>query len=335
MPNIAVVSTAHIHTKGFLDNLAAGSDGRKPYAIWDDVEERGRRYAEQYGARFEPRLSRLVRDPAVDGFLICAENTRHWPLLRKVLPAGKPVMCEKPLCTTVADARKVAALLDRFPTTLFCGYYLPFSGAMRAVRQMLEEHALGTVTSARFRNAHHAAYARWFDSPALRWFSEPELSGGGALMDMGTHAVHLLRTLFGPVTEVWAMVGNQSGTYPAVDDFGIAHLRFASGMVGTVEAAWTQTGGIGGLEVVGSRMALWNDGKQYVTGSPGAEASPLAPREDRPSRVDRLVAAILGKVSATEMADDLSAIFDSVAILEAAYASARRGRWVPVEQIRP
>ena len=264
MPNIAVLSTAHIHTKGFLDNLAKGADGRKAYAIWDDVPDRGRRYAEQYGATFVPRLGKLLRDKAVDGFLVCAENTRHWPLLRKALPVGKPVMCEKPLCTTVREARKVAALLRKHPTKLFCGYYLPFSPPMLAARELLGQNAMGIVTRVRFRNAHHAAYGRWFDNPDLQWFFNPALSGGGAMMDMGTHAVHLLRTLLGPVTEVWATIGNQSGIYPTVDDFGIAHLRFASGVLGTVEAAWTQTGGIGGLEIVGSEKTLWSSGKDYV-----------------------------------------------------------------------
>jgi predicted dehydrogenase len=242
MPNIAVLSTAHIHTKSFLENLAKGADGRRAYAIWDDVPDRGRRYASQYGAKFEPRLGKLLRDKAVDGFLICAENTRHWPLLRKALPAGRPVMCEKPLCTTVREARKVADLLRKHPARLFCGYYLPFTEPMQAVRKMLGEKALGAVTRARFRNAHHAAYGHWFDNADLQWFYNPVLAGGGAMMDMGTHAVHLLRTLFGPVREVWATISNQSGIYAAVDDFGVAHLRFPTGILGTVEAAWRSPG---------------------------------------------------------------------------------------------
>ena len=331
MPNIAVLSTAHIHTKGFLENLAKGADGRRAYAIWDDVPDRGRRYAEQFGAKFVPRLGKLLRDKAVDGFLICAENTRHWPILRKALPAGRPVMCEKPLCTTVREARKVAGLLEKHPAKLFCGYYLPFTEPMQAARKMLDGKALGAVTRARFRNAHHAAYGHWFDNADLQWFYNPALAGGGAMMDMGTHAVHLLRTLLGPVQEVWATIGNQSGIYPAVDDFGVAHLRFASGVLGTVEAAWTQTGGIGGLEIAGSDKTLWNNGKEYVTGGSGQEPAPLPPLPARPVAVDRLVAAILGQVTDQELADDLSAILDSVAIMEAAYASARSGRWVKVK----
>ena len=333
MPNIAILSTAHIHTKSFLDNLAKGADGRKAYAIWDDLPERGQKYAQQCGALFEPKLSKLLGDKSVDGFLICAENTRHWPLLKRVLPLGKPVMCEKPLVTTVHEARKAAAVLRKHPTKLVCGYFQPFSGEMQGVRKLLQERALGNLTSARFRNAHHAVYGRWFDNPDLMWFTIPGMSGGGAMMDMGTHAVHLLRTLLGPVTEVWADMRNMTGTYPAVDDFGIAHLKFASHVIGTVEASWVQTGGIGGLEIVGSQKTIWSAGKQYVVGGPGEEAAPVASQPERPTRVDRLIAVIQGQVSELELADDLAAILDSVLIMVAMYKSSKSGRWEKVKSI--
>ncbi len=89
--NIALLSTAHIHTKGFLDNIRKSDDGRKAYAIWDDNAARGRRYAADFDSTFVPDLKQLLRDENVDGFLICAENTRHLPLLKQVLPLGKPV----------------------------------------------------------------------------------------------------------------------------------------------------------------------------------------------------------------------------------------------------
>lgn len=329
MPNIAVVSTAHIHTKGFLERLAQIPDARV-YAIWDDVVERGRKHATTSGATFIPTLTRLLRDKNVDAFMICSENTRHLPLLKKVLKTGKPVFCDKPLCTTVKDLQKITVLHKEHPAPLFCGYFHPFEGAMQAAAKLVRDGAFGKITRVRYRNAHHAAYGRWFDSPDLQWFCNPELSGGGAFMDMGTHAVHLLRTLFGPVTEIWATIGNQSGIYPTVDDFGIAHLRFASGIVGTAEAAWTQTGGIGGLEIVGSVQSLWNNGEQYVIGSPGKKSTPIVSLPDKPTRVDRLVAVLKGNVTNEELDADLAAIMDSVAIMEAAYKSGRSGRWTKV-----
>ncbi len=330
MAGIAVLSTAHIHTRGFLENIVRASDGRRIHAIWDDVEERGRRYASEFNAPFVPDIRDVLQDRAVDGFLICAENTRHLPLLKKALPTGKPVFCEKPLTTTVREARQVVALQRKYGTPLFCGYFQPFGGIMRAVSREIAAGAFGRITRARFRNAHHAAYGRWFDSPDLQWFHNPGLSGGGAFMDMGTHAVHLLRTLFGPVTEVWAEIRNESGEYPSCDDFGVAHLRFANGLLGTVEAAWTQTGGIGGLEIVGSRKSLWNTGERYVVGAPKETPAPLSPADERPTRVDRLVAVIRGQIPATELQSDWEAIVDSVAIMEAAYRSARNRRWTTV-----
>jgi predicted dehydrogenase len=326
--NIAFISTAHIHTKSFIEDVLKATDGRKVAAVWDDVADRGARYAKMAGAPFEPDLAALLKKPGIDGFVICAENSRHLPLLREVLPVGKPVFCEKPLVTSREDLREIRALLQKYPATVFCGYFQPWSGPMRAVAKLIAEGAVGKVTRIRYRNAHHAAYGRWFDNPDLQWFTDPALSGGGAFMDMGTHALHLVRTLFGPVREVWAEIGNHSGNYPAVDDFGIAQLRFDSGVLGTIEAAWTQTGGIDGLEVTGSEKTIWNTAEGYViTGS----MEPIAPLAEEPTRIDRLAAVIGGKIDRAALQADLDAILDTVAIMAAAYESAKTGAWVKVK----
>lgn len=327
MARIAVLSTAHIHTRSFLENIAAAHDGRVVHGLWDDVAERGRRYAEQFSVPFVADLDQLVHDPSVDGFLICAENTRHRPLLEKAIPLGKPVFCEKPLATADEDAAALLALLERVPTTLFCGYFQPFLPIMQGVARELAAGTLGKITHAGFVNAHHAAYGHWFDNPDLAWFHDPALSGGGALMDMGTHALHLLCSFFGKPTDAWALTANKAGVYPAVDDFGVAHFRFPDGVFGTVNAAWVQTGGIDGLHVVGSEGAIWNTPSGYVLGRPGQTPEPLVPGEARPDRVDRLVAAIRGDLSEEERSTDTRAVFAAVAGMAAAYRAAESGTW--------
>lgn len=328
--NLTFLSTAHIHTRSFLDNISEARDGRRVHSIWDDHPERGQKYAASAGTRFVEDLDQAVNDPEVHGFIICAENTRHRPLLEKVIPLGNPVFCEKPLVTADADLEVVQALLQACDTPVFCGYFEPFSGEMRAAARLAREGVLGRITRVRFRNAHHAAYGRWFDNPELAWFHDPELSGGGAFMDMGTHAVHLLRTLFGEVKEVWATIGNEAGIYPAVDDFGIAHLTFGSGIHGTVEAAWTQTGGIGGLEIVGSKKSLWHNRSEYVVAGPKDLPTPLVPDEGSPTRVDRLAALIQGNLHEDEWRRDLQASIDAVRIMNAAYRSASSHKWEKV-----
>lgn len=333
--NIALLSTAHIHTKGFIDNLKKGEDGRRAYAVWDDVADRGRRYAEGCGARFEPSLDALLADPQVHGYLICAENTRHLALLERAVATGKPVMCEKPLVASTVELARARAALAKQRAPVVCGYFKPFSGEMRAIAQLVREGAFGTLTSVRYRNAHHAAYGRWFDSPDLAWFTDPALAGGGAFMDMGTHAVHLLRSLFGPVEAVSATIANRCGAYPKVDDHGMAFLRFAASpgatpLLGIVEASWVHQGGPGGLEIQGTKAALWSEGGKYVVGKPGEAAKPVTPIEGRPATVDRLIAALRGTIPADELKADQEAFCDAVAIMEAAYRSNDRKAWVEI-----
>lgn len=333
--NIAVLSTAHTHTKGFLENLKKGADGRRPYAIWDDVTDRGQRFAKEFGATFVPDLKTLIADPQVHGFLICAENTRHLPLLEQALPVGKPVMCEKPLTTTAAEAARVRDLQARSKAPLVCGYFQPFGAEMRAIAAHIKNGTFGTITSVRFRNAHHAAYGRWFDHADLQWFTNPELAGGGAFMDMGTHAVHLLRSLIGPVTQVTAVIANRAGIYTKSDDHGMAWLRFAPcpagpAIIGTVEASWIHQGGPSGLEIQGSAAACWHEGGRYVIGKPGSDATPVTPADNRPACVDRLIAVVQRQLPADELAADLAACIDAVGIMEAAYQANRKGGWIPV-----
>ena len=324
---IGFVSTAHIHTKSFIEKILAATDGRKVGGVWDNVAGRGQRYAEMAGAPFVADLPALLADTTIDGFVICAENTRHLPLLKQVLPVGKPVFCEKPLVTNLDDLREVRALWAQYQTPLFCGYFQPWTDQLRAVMQKVDAGEVGRITRIRYRNANRAALGRWFDHPDLNWFYDPALSGGGGFMDMGTHALHCVRTLFGPVKEIWAEIGNYSGAYPGVDDFGVAQLRFASGVLGTVEAGWTQSGGVGGLEIVGMEKTIWNTAEGYrITGSD----EPIPPLADLPNRIDRLVAVIEGKISAEELKNDLEATFDTVALMSGAYESAKTGLWVSV-----
>ena len=81
----------------------------------------------------------------------------------------------------------------------------------------------------------------------------------------------------------------------------------------------------------GSKGAIWEvPGTGYVFGKPDQEAQPIAAVDARPATVDRLIAVIQGKVPAAELAADLRACEDAVAIMAAAYAANASGQWAPV-----
>jgi predicted dehydrogenase len=328
--NIGLLSAAHIHTRGFLEDISKRDDCELAL-VWDDMPERGNRYAIEYGAEYQQDLEKAVSHSDVDAFIICAENTRHLPLLRASIPTGKAVFCEKPFTTSRSDAEEVLGLASKYSSILHMGYFQPFDGMMQGVKSVIDEGLLGKITHANFRNAHHAAYGRWFDSDDLSWFSNPSLAGGGAFMDMGAHAIHLLRSFLGPVSKVSAVIGNSSGIYSEVDDNGVAIFHFDSGIIATVQGSWVQTGGMGGLEITGSDGTLFNHPDQgYVIASPGKEMVSVQPQDSRPTRVDRLIAAINGELSNQELGEDLINSADSVAIMEACYSSSESGKWEKV-----
>ncbi|WP_438479300.1 Gfo/Idh/MocA family protein [Oleiharenicola lentus] len=331
MANLVFISAAHVHTGGFIDEIRRNPDGRRVHAVWDDHTERGQRFAAHAGAPFVASLDAVLADPAVDGFIIAAENTRHLAFLQRVLPVGKPVFCEKPLLPSTEEIASLRALLAAHPTPLVCGYFHPFATDLQSAAALLKTSALGRVTRATFRNAHHGAYSRWFDDPHVAWIRKPHLAAGGGFLDLGTHAIHQLLTLFGRVTSAWADIRNEARIYPDVDDCGVAHLRFASGVFATVEAGWTQSAGVNGLEVVGVARTLWNTSAGYVTGAPNEIPQPLPlTHPAAPACIDRLVATIRGKISAATLRAEVATAIDAVAVMAACYRSAESGHWTEI-----
>ena len=333
MSNIALLSAAHTHTRGFLEDISRRDDCQL-VALWDDMSDRGQRYAAEYGGEFSDDLAAVVNRDDLDGFIVCAENTRHLPLLEMAILIGKPIFCEKPFTACAADAKRAMELVREYGTKVHMGYFQPFTDVMQGVKKVIEDGVLGQITHARYRNAHDAAYGRWFDSEDLAWFHNLELAGGGAFMDMGTHAVHLMRTFLGPVDQVCAKIGNAAGIYPDVDDNGTALFSFASGALGVIEASWIQTGGYGGLEVTGSEGTIFEHPELgYVVGARGKEPVPIARGEEKPTRVERFLRAIRNEISAQELAEDLQCAADAVAIIEACYVSSEQGAWVEVARL--
>lgn len=337
MKSLGFVSTAHIHFHNFADEIAASGGASGIGAIWDDDPDRGRRNAARYDTEFVPELAALAARPELDGFVVCAPNNQRLALLEALAAAGKPVMCEKPLALTAAEARGMRALVRDHALTLTTGYFRQAYGVYRAAFEQLRQGALGTVTHARFRNAHDGAYRRIFDDPDVAWMRDGALAGGGGALDMGAHAFHLLAWLFGPAEAVWAMISNRSGVYPEVDDFGTGHIRFGSGVLASFEAGWINIDGPGELAVFGSAGSLHAadlyDRTDVHIIDADKQRRTVAGEASGPRGVGRLLAAMDGRIEGQELAEELDAAANAAAMMEAAYRSNETGTWQPVEAI--
>jgi hypothetical protein len=112
-----------------------------------------------------------------------------------------------------------------------------------------------------------------------------------------------------------ADIRNHSGHYPQVDDAGIAIVRTVS----TVEASWIRYGGFRGLEIQTDKGCIIPADDGFVFMPSGGEPVIIPDGVARPSRIDRLVAAIRGELSAEECEQDRAAIVEVVRWMEEAY----------------
>ena len=230
---IALLGTGWImdfHARAALEHpgaeLVAAANWREPSL---------RRLAGRYGiARTTTDWRALAADPGVDAAVVGTPNALHAPQAVAFLEAGKHVLVEKPMARTVAEADAMVAAARGSGAFLMVAHCWRFHPDVRALRARVEAGQLGEIVKTRSYGGH----AGWGPSG---WFTDPELAGGGALVDMGVHAIDTARYLVGdpePV-RVCAAVGTRYGAY-AVDDDAVLLLTWDNGVSSVVEAGWWQ-----------------------------------------------------------------------------------------------
>jgi len=183
----------------------------------------------------------LAADPGVDAVVVGTPNALHAEQAVAFLSAGKHVLVEKPMARTRAEADAMVAAARRAGAFLMVAHCFRFHPDVRRLRARVAGGELGEIVKTRGYGAH----ARWGPSG---WFTDPELAGGGALLDLGVHAIDTARYLLGDPEPAGAcgVVGTRYGGY-AVDDDAILLVRWSNGTNSIVEAGWWQPH-LGGLE---------------------------------------------------------------------------------------
>jgi predicted dehydrogenase len=183
--------------RGMIERLCAA--GRVHVAAVYDVDDDKRRgAAAQYG--LDPALTgpqAVIDRGDVDVVLVLTSMNEHGPLATAALAAGKHVLVEKPMATSLEEARALLELSRRGPGLLVCAPHVVLSPTFRALHAAVGRGEIGTLLSARARYG-------WAGPDWGAWFYEP---GGGSLFDLGVYNVTSLCALFGPARRVTAMAG--------------------------------------------------------------------------------------------------------------------------------
>lgn len=216
----------------------------------------------------------MLASEDLDVVSVCTPNKYHADATIAALEAGCHVLCEKPMALTLKEADRMAEAAKAARKKLMIGFTHRLCAGSERCKELLRKKSLGQPFMMRVRFAHGGPFPGWAKSD---WFYDPVRAGGGALLDMGIHAIDLCLWLMGPVASVSAQAKTLIKKID-VDDNALLQLEFASGALGYIEVGWTSKPGFTGFEIYGTEGSLICDyikGLQMVGGkaSAGADGS--------------------------------------------------------------
>jgi UDP-N-acetylglucosamine 3-dehydrogenase len=249
---VGIVSFAHVHAPhyaGVLSSLSAADF----VGITEDNASRGREAADRFGVRFFEDARGLFE--AVDAVVICSENRKHGRDTVAALESGVHVLCEKPISTTTEDAVAMIRASEGTGRQLGTAFPVRYLPAVKQAKEIVRSGGIGRVLAVNGTNHGQIPGG---------WFLDPELAGGGAVMDHTVHVADALRWMLGTeVKNIYAEVGTFFGV-DGIDDAAILTLELeggaiADGAFATIDPSWSR----------GEGYPTWGDVTLRITGTAG------------------------------------------------------------------
>jgi predicted dehydrogenase len=322
--------------------------GAMLYACADLDEERRFLFAKEY--KLEKSYADyhdLLKDAEVDVVIICLPNFLHFPASLAALEAGKHVLCEKPPTMNAAEMTVLREEANRRNLVYYFSRQSRFTPEMRTAKALIEGGRLGKIYHAK------ATFVRSRGIPVGigSWFTEKKRSGGGALIDIGIHALDAVWFLMGtprPISVSAQVFRNFEHLVNVpvfdVDDAAYAFIRFENGAIVQMETAWAGnlTDDIPprryfGQELINSvvygtkasvrlnPLTLFEDQNGKLV------TLPLEGKQDEASgfelQLRNCIAAVRGDAEAVNNADQAVALME---MIDGIYASSDLGREVPI-----
>ena len=280
----------------------------------------------------------MLENSDIDAVSVCLPNFLHAPISIDALSAGKHVLCEKPPARSAQEAKAMADAAAENNKTLMYALVQRFDGSTQTLKQLVREGELGEIYFGK------AGYVRRRGVPVGRegWFVDKERSGGGALIDIGVHALDCVWWLMNsprPVEVMGASYSHFEHLVPDdvkydVDDATFAQIRFENGATIILETTWAlNLPGDNYIKIAGTKAGASLSPFTLYTEEDGQE---LDKSLDAPSingfdeEVKHFVGCIVDEkvpISSAEQGIMLMQMLDGI------YESAQKGRSVPIADL--
>jgi len=322
------VSFVLVGTGGIASSYAAAfkdNPNVELIAVADTRRDAAESFAKNFGIRAYGSHDELLNDGVpVEAALICTPPNTHEPIAVDFARRGVHVLCEKPFAITSASARTMAREARRAGTILTMGSKFRYVADVIRARDYLIRGDIGEVVL--FENAFTGRV-----DMSQRWNSNPSVSGGGVLIDNGTHSVDLIRYFLGPLAEVHAVEGKRIQNLP-VEDTVRLFVRSAGGIMGSVDLSWSLNKELDWfVNVFGSNGVIqvgWKQSRRKIGSGPWEIfGSGYDKVQAFRNQVNNVAAAIRGREALVITWEDALA---SVDVIEAAYTSLNASDWTGV-----
>jgi predicted dehydrogenase len=206
----------------------------------DRLQEVGRRFPR---VKLTTEVEEALRLDAAEAAVVCTEATAHYDITRRCLAAGKHVLVEKPITTTVTDAEELIALAESKDATLMVGHTFLYNAGIRKIKTYIQQAEVGRV---------YYLYARRTNLGPIR-------RDVNALWDLAPHDVSIFNYLLDSVPE-WVSAVGVKVLQNCHEDVGFISLGYQNGIVGHIHVSWADPNKVREVVVVGSdKRIVFND----------------------------------------------------------------------------
>ena len=206
-----------------------------------DISKKALNYARELGIkRLFTDYHELLKQPDIDAVLISLPTHLHTECTISAAEEGKHVFLEKPLASKLEEGKKIISAVKKHDVKLMVGYPLRFSRKFIDIKKQMESGALGDIQAAHAVNIAAGPFMHRAETmtplPVPEWWFNKNLTGGGALIDLGSHMINLTRWYFGSVRRIKSYLGYRFNF--DFEDQAICIAQFESGTTAVIDVGW-------------------------------------------------------------------------------------------------
>ena len=259
---------------GEIHARAISASGGEVAAVFDSRAEAAEAMAKRWGCGCYTDYDSMLRHEALDAAALCVPSGLHSALAEPAARAGKHIICEKPLDTSLERAQRLVDLCRSHGVGLYPIFQHRFDPAVTALKKALDEGRLGKLY---WGSAHVVWYRDDAYYRAAPWRGTFDMDGG-VLMNQSIHSIDLLLHFMGTPESVSGMCAARRGIFEA-EDVGIGSIRFESGALGSVEGTTDAKPGLyNEISLYGEKgsVIMRNDAIFYVNAPDAPELASMA-----------------------------------------------------------